>query len=207
MNKEQFIALGLTDEQADKAAAASQDELKGFVPKARFDEVNEAKKKFEGDLSDRDKQLVDLKKAAEGNEELKNQIETLQADNKTATDKYTTDMKDLRVSTALKLALGNDVHDTDLVLSLLDKTKIEIDEAGSIKAGFDDQVKALRESKAFLFAEKQEDKGFQFKGAKPVEGKGDNGGGSGQTGDFGKRLADFAKSNEGLDKARASYFE
>ena len=35
-DKEQFIALGLTEEQATKAAAASQEELKTYIPKHRF---------------------------------------------------------------------------------------------------------------------------------------------------------------------------
>lgn len=38
MKKEQFVALGLTEEQSEKWAAASAEELKGFMPKYRFDE-------------------------------------------------------------------------------------------------------------------------------------------------------------------------
>lgn len=208
MNKEQFIALGLSDDLAEKAAAASQEELKGYIPKARFDEVNDAKKQAETALVDRDKQLEDLKKSAGDSVALQEQITKLQAENKAAADKYDADMKDLRTNTALKLALAGNVHDPDLVLGLLDKSKIELDDNGNVKAGLDDQVKALRESKAFLFVPEDKGGGFQFKGFKPPEGSGgDKGGGGSQAGDFGKRVAEFAKSNEGLDKARASYFE
>ena len=41
MKKEDFLKLGLTEELAVKAAEASTEELKGFIPKNRFDEVNE----------------------------------------------------------------------------------------------------------------------------------------------------------------------
>lgn len=141
-----------------------------WIPKDKFNEVNEAKKQAEEALKERDKQLADLKKAAEGNEELKKQIEQLQIENKTKEQEYQTKLRDMAVTTAIKLAVAGQVHDPDLVAGLLDKSKIEIDENGTIKAGLDDQIKALRQSKAFLFVEKQ-DKGPQFKGATPAEGR------------------------------------
>ncbi|QOS98119.1 phage scaffolding protein [Brevibacterium sp. JNUCC-42] len=199
--------LGLSEEHIEKITGGVEENYKGYVPKHRFDEINDTKKELEGQIKDRDKQLTELKKSAGDNEDLKKQIEDLQGENKTKDEQYQTKIKDMQVSTAIKLALTGEAHDPDLLASLLDKSKIEINEDGTLKGGLDDQVKALRESKAFLFAEKQEDKGFQFKGAQPAEGTKSNGDNKGQADDFGKRLADFAKSNEGLDKARASYFE
>ncbi|WP_240421648.1 phage scaffolding protein [Paenibacillus periandrae] len=207
MNKEQFIALGLTEEQATKAATASVEELKGFVPKARFDEVNTAKKTAEDTLKERDKQLDELQKSTGDAAALKEQITQLQTDNKSAKEKYDSDLKELRLGTAVKLALSGKVHDPDIVASLLDKSKIVLDETGSVKAGLDDQIKALQTSKAFLFV--PEDKGgqFQFRGTKPPEGGGNGGNEGDKDGAFGKRLADFAKQNEGLAKAQESYFK
>ncbi|WP_342480054.1 phage scaffolding protein [Paenibacillus sp. FSL L8-0340] len=171
MNKEQFVALGLSEEQADKAAVASQEELKGFVPKARFDEVNEAKKQAEKGNTDRDKQLEDLKKSTGDSAALQEQITTLQADNKAATEKYEADLKKLKLSTAVKLALAGEAHDPDIVAGLLDKTKIELDDSGAVKGGLEDQVKALRESKGFLFVEKEPETTPKPKGWTPPEGK------------------------------------
>ena len=37
MTKEEFISLGLTDEQAEKAAAASAKELEGYVARGEYD--------------------------------------------------------------------------------------------------------------------------------------------------------------------------
>lgn len=205
--KELLKSMGLSEEQITKIMGGVEEKYKGYVPKHRFDEVNEAKKQLETDLKDRDKQLTDLKKSVGDNEDLKKQIETLQNDNKAKDEQYQTKIKDMQVSTAIKLALTGEAHDPDLIAGLLDKSKIEINEDGTLKGGLDDQVKALRESKAFLFVEKPQDKGFQFKGAQPAEGTRNNGDNKGQTDDFGKRVADFAKGNESLDKARASYFE
>ncbi|TPG75596.1 hypothetical protein EEL32_24010 [Brevibacillus laterosporus] len=199
--------LGVSEEHIEKITGGVEENYKGYVPKHRFDEINDTKKELEGQIKDRDKQLTELKKSAGDNEDLKKQIEDLQSDNKTKDEQYQTKIKEMQVSTAIKLALTGEAHDPELIASLLDKSKIEINEDGTLKGGLEDQIQALRESKAFLFAEKQEDKGFQFKGARPADGKEDKGGGGGQADDFGKRLADFAKSNEGLDKARASYFE
>jgi len=124
MTKEEFIALGVTEELATKAAAASVEELKGFIPKARFDEVNTGKKKAEDDLKDRDKQLEDLKKSSGDAAELTKKIETLQTENKAAKEKYEAEAAALKLGTAVKLALTGKVHDPDIVAGLLDKTKI-----------------------------------------------------------------------------------
>lgn len=195
MNKDQFIALGFTEEQSDKAAAASQEELKGFIPKPRFDEVNTAKKAAEDTLKERDKQLEELKKTAGTSEEQKKQIEALQADNKAAKEKYEADLKDLQRSTAVKLALAGEAHDPDIVASLIDKSKIELDESGAVKGGLEDQIKGLRESKAFLFAEKSEKP--KFKGATPPDGKG----GTGGSPEAKSAAVDFAKANNTAGQA------
>ncbi|GIQ70753.1 hypothetical protein DUZ99_02045 [Xylanibacillus composti] len=185
MTKEEFIALGLSEELADKAAAASAEELKGFIPKARFDEINTAKKKAEEDLDERDKQLEQLKKDAGSNEELKKQIESLQGENKAAKEKYEAELTDLQKTTALKLKLAGKVHVNaiDDVVKLFDKEKVVIDENGNIKSGYEDQEKSLRESKGFYFIPEETegtsgDIPIQFRGLKPAEG-GDKGNGSG----------------------------
>lgn len=192
MNKDQFIALGLSEEQADKAATASQEELKGFIPKPRFDEVNTAKKAAEDTLKERDKQLEDLKKTSGDSEALKQQIDTLQAENQAAKEKYESEVKELSLNTAVKLALSGKAHDPDIVLGQLDKTKIELDEAGAVKGGLEDQIKALQTSKAFLFIPEDTSSGqWKPSGASPAQGAGgSNGGGQAKGYDAGKSLAE-----------------
>lgn len=202
MNKEQLLALGLTNEQADKV-------IEGFgqmIPKSRFDEINEAKKQLEQQIKDRDNQLKELQKKAEGNEELTKQIQELQEANKQAKTQYEQQLKDLQVSSAIKLALAGKVHDADLVAGLIDKSKIELGEDGKITKGLEEQIKSLQESKSFLFVpQKQQQQ--QLLGFKPVDGQGL---GTQQTDDndnFGKQVAEYAKNNNILEDARKSYFE
>ncbi|NGP60067.1 hypothetical protein FLT15_17485 [Paenibacillus thiaminolyticus] len=180
-----------------------------WIPKTKFDEVNEARKQAEKDITERDKQLEELKKNTGDAEALRKQIETLQADNQAAKEKYEAEAKELRLNTALKLALTGKAHDPDIVAGLLDKTKIELDDSGAVKGGLDDQIKALQTSKGFLFVpEESGGSQFQFKGMKPTEGSGGSGGGgSDKAADFGKRVADFAKQNAQTAKAQKTYFE
>ena len=152
MNKQQFLDLGLTEEQAIKAEAESKKELEGFIPKTRFDEVNTAKKALEEDNKKKDKQIEDIKKNAGDNEELKKQIETLQSENKAAKEKYEAELKDTKISNAIKLALAEKTHDAELVAGLFDKSKLILTDDGKI-AGLDEQLTTLKKDKAYLFKE------------------------------------------------------
>lgn len=202
MTKEQLIALGLTEEQADKV-------IEGFgqmIPKSRFDEINEAKKQLEQQIKDRDNQLKELQKKAEGNEELTNQIKQLQEENKQAKTQYEQQLKDLQISSAIKLALSGKVHDAELVARLIDKSKIELGEDGKITKGLEEQIKSLQESKAFLFIPEKQQQSY-LKGFKPVDGQGAGGQQPGGETSFGEKAAEFVKTNNNLEAARKSYFE
>ena len=144
---------GLSEEQVQVIVEGVESNYKGHVPKHRFDEVNEAKKQLETDLKDRDKQLNDLKKSAGDNEGLKQQIEELQKSNKAASEEYAAKIKDMQVSTAVKLALQGKVHDPEDIIKLLDMEKIEVDENGALKTDINDIVKPYRESKSYLFVQ------------------------------------------------------
>ncbi|HBF0592828.1 TPA: phage scaffolding protein [Clostridioides difficile] len=164
MNKEQFIALGLTEELAKKAESESLSELKNYIPKIRFDEVNTAKKQLENDIKDRDRQLEDLKINSGNSEELKKQIETLQEENKNKDIKYQEELQDLKLSNAIKLSISGKVHDEELAAGLFDKSKLILSDDGKV-AGIEEQLKAIQESKKFLFKEEKQSNpksGFKF---------------------------------------------
>lgn len=167
MKKEDFLKLGLTEEQATKAAEASAEELKGFIPKTRFDEVNENKKKLEEDLKTRDRQLEDLKKL--NPEKLQQEIEKLQTENKATKEKYEAELKQIQLDNAIEKALVTaKAKNTKAVKALLDLEKIELD--GETIKGLDDQIKKLIEGEdtKFLF-DITSDKKPNFKGIAPGE--------------------------------------
>lgn len=175
MKKEEFVKLGISEDLAAKAEAASQEELKGYIPKARFDEVNNEKKKLELDVRDRDGQLETLKNSTGDVEAMKQQIATLQADNKAKDEAHAAEIKQLKIDAAVDAALtGARAKNTTAVKALLkDLDKAEIGEDGTIK-GLAEQIEALQKSDEYLF-EAKETKKTQVKGAKPGESGNDDG--------------------------------
>ena len=153
MKKEDLVAKGLSEEHAQIVVDAWNEAMKGFIPKARFDEVNEENKTLKQSVSDRDKQLEEVKKSAGDNETLQKQIKDLQDANKAETKKHAEELKELRLTNAIKLAVAGKVHDEDMAAALFDRTKLVLAEDGKV-AGLDEQLKTIRESKSFLFKEK-----------------------------------------------------
>lgn len=175
MKKEEFVKLGISEDLAAKAEAASQEELKGYIPKARFDEVNNEKKKLELDVRDRDGQLETLKNSTGDVEAMKQQIATLQADNKAKDEAHAAEIKQLKIDAAVDAALtGARAKNTTAVKALLkDLDKAEIGEDGTIR-GLAEQIEALQKSDEYLF-EAKETKKTQVKGAKPGESGNEDG--------------------------------
>lgn len=125
---------------------------KHFIPKDKYNEVAEAKKKLEADLQDRDKQLEELKAAAGSNEELKAQIEQLQAENKKAAEEWQTKFAQMQLDFAIERALtAAKAKNTKAVKALLDMEKVKLD--GENLLGLDDQLKAIKESDPYLFGD------------------------------------------------------
>jgi hypothetical protein len=166
------------------------------VPKDTFNALTETKKKLEKDIQERDGQLEELKKTAGASEELKKQIETLQAENKAATEKFAADLKDLTLTNAIKLAIAGKVHDEDLTAGLIDKSKLVVD--GDKVVGLDEQLKGLQEEKAFLFkpaGEGENKPGFQPRVGS--DGKGNNSDDKEQPASLRDAIASHLKQNLG----------
>lgn len=143
--------IGVADDKMGEAEQAVKNFLDGeFVPKSRFNEVNESKKALTDQLAERDKQLGSLKKNVGDNEGLKKQIEELQAANKQQKADFEAQAKALKIDTAIKLAIGDSAQDADIVTGLIDKDKLILGEDGKV-AGLTEQVEALKKDKGFLF--------------------------------------------------------
>lgn len=154
MKKEEFTALGISEELAAKAEAASLKELGRYVAKTKYDESDEENKALKKAVSDRDKQLEELKKSSGDNEALQKQIKELQESNKAEAKKHADELKELRLTNAIKLAVAGKVHDEHMAAALFDRSKLVLSEDGKV-AGLEEQLKAIKESKGFLFKETQ----------------------------------------------------
>ena len=151
MKKEQLLELGLTEEQSDKVLNLHKESLTGFIPKARFDEVNETKKELEQQIVERDNQLKDLQDKVKGNEELEKTIKELQETNKKAIADYEARIKNITLDNSIRLALKeHKAKYEDLLLGKFDRDKLAIKEDGTIE-GLDEQIAALKENYKDLF--------------------------------------------------------
>lgn len=153
MKKEDLMKIeGMTEDLAAKIAEQSAEELKGYIPKSRFDEVNEAKKNAESLIKERDKQLEELKESSGDNEELKKQIEQLQEDNKAVKQKYEADIKRMQIDNAVQTALkdAGAKNVTAAIALLKDMDKAELDSDGTVK-GLAERITELQKSESYLF--------------------------------------------------------
>ena len=151
--KRKFLEdLGLEKEAIDKIMAENGNDVN--AAKAEYDSMKQERDTMAAQVAERDKQLETLKNSTGDMEALKQQIITLQADNQAAKEKYDADMKELKLSTAIRLALGESAQDSDLVAGLFDKSKLILSDDGKV-TGLEEQLKSLKKEKAFLFKEEK----------------------------------------------------
>lgn len=190
--KELLKNAGIAEDQVETiVASATKEAPKYVVPKAKFNDLSTEKKSLETQLSERDTQLEELKKVdVEG---LQAKITELQQTNETVKQQHEQELKDERLSSALKLALSGKVHDSDLVTGLIDRNTIELSEDGKVTKGLEEQLKTLQESKSFLFVPEKQPP--TFKGWNPAGGT-DNGAGAS---DIGSNFAKMANEKGASD--------
>lgn len=162
---ELIVALEIAEDKKGEAGNIVKKFLdEAYVPKSRYDNVEEEKKTLQATISERDKQLVELKKNAGDNEDLKKQIRDLQDANKAAKTEYDEKMKDMRLSTAIQIAIAADAQDVGIVSGLFDKSKLILGDDGKV-TGLDEQLTALKKDKPFLFKDgKPKSKGYEPNG-------------------------------------------
>lgn len=66
---------------------------------------------------------------------------------------YKKELAGIKRTAAVKLGLAGKVHDPDDIIPLLEMDKIELDDAGNLKAPIDELVKSIKEQKPYLFVE------------------------------------------------------
>ena len=167
MTKEKLLEWGLTEEQATKVMEGLNGSV---VTKARFNEVNTELTNAKNTIKERDTQLETLKKSTGDTKALQDQITQLQADNKKKDTDHAAELKNLKISNAVELALtGAKAKNNTAVKALLAAflEKAELADDGTVK-GLDDEIGKLTkgEDTAFLFDTSGKAK---FKGAKAAE--------------------------------------
>lgn len=173
MDKKKLLEMGFTDEQAEKIVKAHKAEIDGnYIPKHRFDEVNESLKALKTETEQKDRQIKELGSFKGDAEALKTKVSELQEANKQLDTQHKTELAQLKKTNAIKFSIAAEVEDADLVLSRLDLSKVEVDEEGKIKSGFKEQYEALKTEKPFLFKKEEAPKkpGFKPTGKKPEGG-------------------------------------
>lgn len=165
MKKEEFTALGISEELAVKAEKASLKELEGYVAKDQLDTVNTENKNLKQQVADRDKQLDTLKKASGDNEDLKKQIETMKQQNKEQEEAHKAEIAKIKLDNAIDAALtAAGAKNTKAVKALMDVSKVKLGDDGKLTE-WDEQLKAVQKSDAYLFESKQGTR--KFKGFQP----------------------------------------
>lgn len=152
MKKEDFVALGISEDLAGKTAEAVEKAFKDYVPRTRLNEEITKKKNAEDSYNTVKKELDNLKASAGDNEDLKTQIETLKTDLKNKEANHKAEIAEMKMTNAIQAAIGNMAQDVGLVAGLLDKNKLTLSDDGKL-TGLEDQIKELKESKPFLFKE------------------------------------------------------
>lgn len=167
MKREFLRGLGLEEETVQKIVDEHHDTLRDFKNKAeKTESLQEQLDKANKELDNRDKQITDLQKAKDGdNQELKDKLANYEKENA----QYKADMKELKLNNAVKLAVAKDANDADDILALINKDELELQDDGNVK-GLDKAIESLKESKPYLFAESKPS------GRTPDDGKNVNGG-------------------------------
>lgn len=116
--------------------------------KGDLEDVQGELKKAKETIKERDKQLEGLKDVDVEN--LNETIETLKKENKEATKKHEEELKDIKLTNAIKLAIAGKVFDEDMAAGLFDKTKLVLTDDGKV-AGLNEQLESIKKDKLFLF--------------------------------------------------------
>lgn len=152
MDKEKIVALGVSEDIAEKISEAIKKEYKDYVPRTRLNEEIAKKKNAEENYNTVKNELDKLKESAGDNETLKSQIESLKTDLQNKEKAHKAEIADMKMTNAIQAAIGHMAQDVGLVAGLLDKNKLILSDDGKL-TGLEDQIKGLKESKPFLFKE------------------------------------------------------
>lgn len=128
-----------------------------FIPKGRFDEVNNQVKDLKTQIAERDKQLEDLKKAAANNDELKKKIDELTDLNKKTREEYEKKIAEKEYEYEFEKSLSAaKPKDVKILKALIDQSKVTYKDGKFY--GLSEQIEALKKSHDYVFEAEQSPK-------------------------------------------------
>ncbi len=149
MKKEQFLKLGFTDEMAQKAMEILREELKGYIPKSRFDQVNEVKKNLEKQLSLLEARIEEADSIMYTHQELENILLDFWRTSSTLKKEQEEMMKDVLIRTAVRTKLVNAGY-ADLLTGKFDKSKLTVTPDGTL-IGIEEQLAEMQKAYEGMF--------------------------------------------------------
>lgn len=158
--KELLEKLAKGEVTTEEVLKEIEDAEKDKVPRTRLNDKIDEVKELQGQLKERDNQLVELGKKAKDSEELTNEINSLKEANATQAKDYEEKLQQQALDAKLNEALhGAKAKNPRAVKALLNAEQIKLD--GDKLLGLDDQLSALKESDAYLFAEEEAQEGLR----------------------------------------------
>jgi hypothetical protein len=185
MDKEALKSLDLSDEQIGKIIEMHENDINGaFIPKTRFDELNESNKTLKEQLAQSERVGEELRKSADDSEKIAAQLSELKA-------KYETDLKSLEEKgrqSALDAAMSLEIakahgKNPAVIKALVDRSNLNLNADGSVD-GLDGIINSLKKSDPYLFEQVETRR----------QGTGFNGGKGGQSSEFSSTAETFRKA-------------
>ena len=152
MEKQELLDLGLDEDTVKQVMVLHAKDIQ--VANAKTAAAEQGRDDLKTQLEERDSQLTKLKKAVGDNEDLQDQIKSLQDANKQATadyqEKLAKQSKEFKIDNALRDA---NAKNPKAVKALLELDQVSVD--GENLVGLEDQLNSLKESDGYLFGSPQ----------------------------------------------------
>jgi len=125
-----------------------------FIPKSRFDEVNNEKKELKTLIGQRDSQINELQTKFKSNEDLTKELENYKSLNSKAEQEFNAKLEQVKFDYELQQALAKaNVRNPKATKALLELDKVKLD--GDKLVGIEEQLKELQEKEPYLFVSKE----------------------------------------------------
>ena len=195
LKKHKDGALDSTDFETELNKALPED----WIPKSKYNELNESKKLSDENLKKANATLEELKGKAGLSDEYKAQIDKLKDEAKKAEETHKATVAQMKRDSAIDSALASaKARNSKAVRALLDEGKLVLNDDGSL-SGLKEQIEAVKKDNAFLFDSSDDDNGGGGNGG----GKPFFGGSNPKGGSSGDALRDAMFSAAGLNSPKS----